>query len=231
MGVRESFCSLYRQLCEPGEAEELPGDYGVHEAPTSIAGRLEGRVEAGAGLVLARSAMTFSQGARRVGIFALREDAPPRPLEDVFVRVEDEEVLAEALAGAWSPLRGGWDAYFATSWSWVWASGDGGLRLWRRDAGLALRTDAGGVELEGGGRVARGEIERIELVVSEDWVLRRVQLVTVGGELHTIAEERDWIAQIDPTYDGIMLECDCAWLDRLGRDVAGVVEVSYEDRL
>jgi len=205
-----------------------PADQLVPDAIPAIVEATRDAGGAGRSLVLARSTMTFS-GKRKVGVFAVDGEAPD-PLFVGFVLLEDLDPLMAALRGVSETHRGGWDAMYATGWSWLWWADDARFTLWRRGAGPAA-TVAGRTLAAGGHAIAGEAIEHVEVWTSADMVRREVRVTRFDGAPVVIAAVVDPTPLLDPVYDFLVLDVDTAWMQQLGRDLAAALARPCLDRL
>lgn len=147
-----------------------------------------------------------------------------RCLADHWLRTEDISPLAHALRGSRKVRRGQWDVMYATRWKYAWTT-DGrpvevwdrkGRLLWQEGTRLQFGT-APGVDVE--------TLVGVEADLSDDWVHRRVRLVTAGSKPITVAAQTDRISLIDPTYDGFNILCDAAWTVSLANAIAAALDL------
>jgi hypothetical protein len=183
---------------------------------------------AGRSLVLAGSTMTFS-GKRKVGVFAVDGEAP-EPLVVGFVLTEEFEPLTAVLQAVSETLRGGWDAMYATGWSWLWWRDETRFTVWRKGTG-SIATVTGSTLVVGEHSYPSEAIEHVEVWTSTDMVRREVRVTRVDEEPVVIATETDCAPLLDPTYDFLELDVDTAWMQQLGRDLAAALAKPCFDRM
>lgn len=112
----------------------------------------------------------------------------------------------------------------------VWTIADGEVGVWTRSARVARGT-LDRLELAGGA-VARAEIAAVVASVSDDYVERAVAVERADGTRVVVADERDEIAALDPTYgrDDFVMS-DARWASCLARDLAFALGVPLRDEL
>jgi hypothetical protein len=113
---------------------------------------------------------------------------------------------------------------YATGWSRAWTTDGAPFILWGR-GGREVWQEGDELVLAGGRRLARAECAEVEAFLAEGWVVRGVRLHTRAGELVVLAEERDEISLVDPTYDGINLMFEAGWTVSLSRALAAALGV------
>jgi hypothetical protein len=100
----------------------------------------------------------------------------------------------------------------------VWAIDAQGFALWSKDAALP--------------GVVASEVVAVVAIVEPDHVRRAVEVVRAHAAPVVVAEERDEIAMLDPTYshDDLMMS-DARWVSCLGRDLAAWLCVPLRDEV
>lgn len=142
----------------------------------------------------------------------------PQVLADTWIAPSELEVVAATLGAR----RGETDAMYGTAWKLVWTAGN----VWDR-RGRRAWVDAGQLHLESD-VVDAADVRAVEGFVSEGAVTRGVRIALRSGTRLAVAKQRELMAMIDPTYDGLDAMCDAAWVESLGRALAGALEVPYE---
>lgn len=160
----------------------------------------------------------------------------PRERWDGFLATADVEVLRARLSQLGHRVWPGEnDAMFATSWKLAWTQAPAPFLLFDR-RGLRCSIEGGAVQLHRRWRRASRSIPlsailRVSSWVSEKGVRRGVSLACRDGVV-VVAEQYDFFAALDPTYDQFNLICDAAWADALARSLAAALDrpfVSFED--
>lgn len=146
-------------------------------------------------------------GARRVLLFRGGTE-----ISDHWVKSGEVSGIAARLGAR----RGECDAMFATAWSHVWTVDGPPFRLWDREG--ALVTQEGELfRFRSGDSCRPGDIAEIHGYLEDAWVVRGVRCVLQSGAHVRVAEEKEAFAAIDPTYDGIDVSFDAAWVVSLAR--------------
>lgn len=157
-----------------------------------------------------------------------------------LVAIVDDWVTVETRDGVLQSLHpivatGGCTAMYATKAKYVWAMRDGELRLWRHGR-LAARFARDRIETYGlfGAPLPwpASDRTRVRAWIAGDWVARGVRLED-GQRSIVVARMREIGAWLDPTYDGIDLLCDAAWVTDLARAIADAagIDVAIDDAL
>jgi hypothetical protein len=166
----------------------------------------------------------------RVGVLRVSGWEKPELVWDRFYPKSKIDVLRTALRGVCRVLAGEFDTMYATGWSFAWTVRPTPFRVFdsagviavEEGAILRLRRDGAPVD------IAVRDIERVSAWVAADWVARGVSIVKRGGERIDVAVAHEWMAAIDPTYDGLNLLCDAAWAAQLGKAMGRGLGVPYE---
>lgn len=124
------------------------------------------------------------------------------------------------------------DAMYATPPEHVWSREGDALRLWRRQR-LIARIEADRVSLRSRWwrswqHAAVADFSAVHAFLAPDWARRGVRLVRRADGAIAIADAVEVAALLDPTYDGIDLLCDAAWVTDLARDIAEVTGLPTE---
>ncbi|WAS92993.1 tetratricopeptide repeat protein [Nannocystis punicea] len=111
--------------------------------------------------------------------------------------------------------------------AFVWVADELGCVVWSREA---VRLDATRSWLRVGDTGVRPEeVRAVVSFVTHDWIGRGVRLERSGGD-EVVLEERDAVAQADPTYNyNDLLMSDAAWVSHFGRDLAVWLDVPHRD--
>jgi hypothetical protein len=72
------------------------------------------------------------------------------------------------------------------------------------------------------------EVQGIRAFLAPDWVRRGVTLRRSLRDEIVVARKRELSVLLDPTYDGIDLLCDAAWVTALARDIAQFTGLALE---
>ena len=111
----------------------------------------------------------------------------------------------------------------------VWLVDDCGFRVWSTKAGVIASANTDEVLLEGV-RVPRVDVRAIHTFVSDDYVVRGIEIESANGARLPLVFERDAIAEVDPTYGrNELLESDARWIACCGRDLAIALRVTLVD--
>lgn len=176
------------------------------------------------GCWVADGAWGFDRGRFRRGCVVATPEEAPRIAWDGYVTPDDLDLLARILGAR----RADGDAMFATAWKLMWTCDGGPLRVIDRE-GLLLRADNGLADVRGAGIIRP---VRVEAWVDPDWVRRGVRLIDALGDEVLLAETHEWVAQIDPTYDWLDLDCDAGWASAaasaIGRALGVEVVITWD---
>ena len=121
------------------------------------------------------------------------------------------------------------DTMYGTPWSYAWTMPPSPLRVYDRQGGLVVMTNDTLHVREGSSwtTIARHDVTRVVGWLSPDWSKHEVRIERHNGASILIAENEEYMALADPTYDGINLMCDAAWVGRLGNALAKGIGVPY----
>lgn len=133
---------------------------------------------------------------------------------------------AEALATSLSTYRSGscavgdWDVIHLTRWHHVWvSSAHAPFRCWDR-SGVAVSVGAAAMTARNK-IIPLERIARIEAFRSRMGSRHGVRLVTHDNDITVIAQRREWVTWMAPTYGTSMeAEAEMAWAERLALDLA-----------
>ena len=158
----------------------------------------------------------------RVGIL---EDAIC--LIDEWIAPEDFNLLVRALAKN-RPVRSGqWDTMFATSWNYAWSTDRDDFIIYDRKGKLAWQVE-GQLHLRSQEPIATSSMAAVQAYVSGNWVLRGVRVELKDGSAIKVAEERDVIALVDPTFDEINLLFEAAWAASLAQAIGQALAIPVQ---
>lgn len=155
-----------------------------------------------------------------------------RVLSDLWLKSADWDVLVGSLRQRCDVRTGEWDVMYATGWGLAWTSDAGPFEVWNGEGRLAWR--------EGNDFVIRpnldlpvAAIDHVHAYLREGWVLRGVECVMREGGAICVAEVRDEIPTIDPTYDDLNIACEASWAVSLARAIGrGIgLPVRYDEPL
>lgn len=196
-------------------------------SPADVAQSLRPVIE-GLTLVVGPGQFSPYEGQKRVSVLRVDEVGAPRIVWDRFYATSAIDALRGALAAyAFEVWPGELDTMYATGFSFVWTVPPAPLRVYDREGLVAARRD-GDIELfRANTRVRVGDVARFVGWLSADWVSRGVSLELRTGERVVVAETKEWAASVDPTYDGIDVLCDAAWVASLGKALARGIGVEY----
>jgi len=167
--------------------------------------------------------MVGKRVADRIGVFDV--SGRPRVVDDAWVDREEVSGLAARLSDV---PAGGWDAMFATWWSWRWAWGGAPFTLWSRSRVRARVTGQGRLAIRTVGSTREIAVLRVVGEVSESWLVQRVGVVTPDGRFVWLARNLNLGPVFDPGYDGLCMLADASWAGALGNALAGALGVPYE---
>lgn len=152
-------------------------------------------------------------------------DLAGRERWDGFVKDGLIAALGKLLVSAGADAREGeCDTMHATPWSVAWT--DDKQRPWLLLDGQGVRLEVGfDVRVRWRLPIERARVARVEARLSADWTERTVALVFEDGEDIVIATERDDVPLVDPSYDGLNLMADAAWVRCLASALARALGV------
>ncbi len=115
---------------------------------------------------------------------------------------------------------------------YLW-SVDGGFDVWSFDADEpVVASGRDGVLQVGSQRIDRRDVARVRSFLGpEGFGHRGVRVELFDTSWVTVVEERDGLADRDPTYDATNVMLDAAWATFLGRDLADWLGVPHEDEI
>ncbi|MBI2901564.1 MAG: hypothetical protein HYY17_15380 [Planctomycetes bacterium] len=174
--------------------------------PVSVRRILKGvRGAAGPFLVVQGQYSPSPSQSVRIGI--LQEN---KVLADAWLATADFHELVNSLAKKAAVRTGEWDVMYATGWGLAWTTDRPPFELWDSEGRLAWQ-EGDEFRVRAGGRCRIADLLHIEAYLEEGWVLRGVRCVLRNGDRIGLAEVRDMISTIDPTYDGINIMCEASW--------------------
>jgi len=180
-------------------------------------------------LLAATNQWGSSDSKQRIVLIDVSEGGPAVPVVDRWLAPADVDVLVQRLAERRPVVRGKCDAMYATGWSYAWfRDGDDRFEIWQH-GGRAVMVDGEQIVTAERG-LARTTVEAVVGWVSDDWCQREVQLRLHGDEIFTLARELDELPSVDFTYDGLHLMADTCWIRSLGRTLAEMLGVPYDDK-
>jgi hypothetical protein len=191
-----------------------------HENPTpweAVAAEITGPGP----LVLAENQYSPSPG-RRVLVF--RDGTL---LADRWVKASDLPQLEAALATGRRVRRGECDAMYATGWSYLWTVDGPPLEIWDHE-GTLVRQDGDLLRFRGGDSCRAIDVAHVHGYLEDAWVTRGVRCVLKSGTSITVAEDKDSFVLVDPTYDGLNISFDAAWVVSLARALCTVLAVPLQ---
>ncbi len=154
----------------------------------------------------------------------------PHVIWDRFLPTPAITPLCEALrAYAREACLGEFDTMYGTPWGYAWTTPPNVFRLYD-EQGLLLAVRDGAVCFRRQNTMALIPLQDIVQAVgwlSPDWSERGVRLDLREGPPLMVAEKTEYMAHLDPTYDGIDLMCDAAWVGQLGNAIATGLGVAY----
>ena len=163
-------------------------------------------------------------------VVSSRDSGLPMVIWDRFYPVSAISSLCEALGVyAREVWRGEFDTMYATPWSYAWTTSPGLFRLCDRQ-GLLVEVLDDTVALRRPDSImtiSRSDVLKVVGWLSPDWYKRGVRMDLRQGSSLDIAETEEPMAHADPTYDGIDLMCDAAWVGMLGKAMAAGLGVPY----
>jgi len=180
-----------------------------HENPTAWEAVAAGITGPGP-LVLAGNQYSPSPGKR---VLVFRDGTL---LADRWVRASELTRLEAALAKDRRVRRGECDAMYATGWSCLWTVDGPPLEVWDPEGSL-VRQEGDLLRFRNGDSCRAIDVARVHGYLEDAWVTRGVRCVLKGGASITVAEDKDSFVLVDPTYDGLNITCDAAWVVSLAR--------------
>lgn len=124
---------------------------------------------------------------------------------------------------------GACSAMYNTNPSYVWATRKKELHLWQRGS-LVARFASQESHVKGSiigmwSTYRNATIAFVHAFLSRSWVHRGVRLECAEGRNLVIAKSLEAMAIIDPTYDGLDVMCDAAWVGELASAIASATGV------
>ncbi|HRI63001.1 MAG TPA: hypothetical protein PK156_02155 [Polyangium sp.] len=159
-----------------------------------------------------------------------RDLRPPEIIWDRFFPMSALPALREAIGvHAREVWHGELDTMYGTPWSYAWTTSPGPFRICDRQ-GVLVESRADVVVLRQ--EAAPLVIPRVDIVqvvgwLAPDWAKRGVRIELRRGESIGVATNEEAMAILDPTYDGIDLMFDAAWVTSLGNAMAAGLGVPY----
>lgn len=197
--------------------------------PKEIAAALSKRIH-GTTLLVGGGQYSPHTGHARVSVLVDKEDNKPTIVLDRFLAESAIAPFCNALRNyAREVFEGEFDTMYATPWSYAWTRAPAPLRVYDRQGLLVVKkNDLICVRRSSGwASIAQNEIARVVGWLSVDWYGREVWIEARNAERVIVAEGNEPMALADPTYDGIDLMCDAAWVGRLGKALAQGIGVPY----
>lgn len=174
-------------------------------------------------LLLVRSSLPFGDDLTRVGLFSTA--GALTPLADALVRAADLPELDAALRELGPVATGGWDAFYATAWRWVWSVDASEVRLWdRADNALAAVATPGALTVRW---LRLTDVRQIDLTIDPTWVHRSLRALRDDNAPVDLVSVEDDAPMADPTYDATLLDLDTTWLADLGAALAAALRVPF----
>jgi len=199
-------------------------------SPEEIAFSLQSQIR-GTTLVVGPGQFSPHANHQRVLVLCVdRSGIEPSVIWDRFLHKESIVPLIRALqVYAQMVWLGEFDTMYATPWAYAWTMPPEVFRLYDRkgcviqlqEEKLVLRREDKHVI------IALSDVAQVIGWLSDDWYKREVRIVTHQGEHFVVAEAEEEMAHLDPTYDGINLMCDAAWVRQLGFAMAQGLGVPY----
>lgn len=199
--------------------------------PEEIAASIQARLQ-GASVVVGPGQYSPYPNNERVTVLVVDHHAENKPhvIWDRFLPTLTIAPLCEALrAYAREVFPGEFDTMYGTPWAYAWTTSPNAFRLYD-EQGLLFAVQNDSFVLRYESVLVTVSLEEIVQVVgwlSPDWSERGIRLDLRDGKPLMIAERTEAMAQLDPTYDGIDLMCDAAWVGRLGKAMAKGLGVPY----
>ena len=195
--------------------------------PAEIAASVRAAGE-GAVLLVGAGQLAPHPGWSRVSVLCLHDTREPELLWDAFLPDADLPALREALAAFATVWPGALDTMYATPWHLAWTVPPAPTRIYDRK-GLVVAVDGARLTLARNARAFEAPaVARVLGWVSDDRVDRGLDLELRTGERVTVAAQREITASFDPTYDGLDLTFDAAWIPEAGKVLAGAIGAPYE---
>ncbi len=216
--------------CVPMNAADAERDI-EHATPEEIAASLQPRLH-GATVLVGPGQYSPYAGHQRVTVLVVDHHAENKPhvIWDRFLPTHAIAPLCEALrAYAHEVCPGEFDTMYGTPWSYAWTTPPNAFRLYdEQGLLLAVQHDEAVFRRENTMTlVPLPEIVQVVGWLSPDWCERGVRIDVRQGKPLAVAEQTEPMAHLDPTYDGINLMCDAAWVGRLGKTIAKGLGVAY----
>lgn len=175
----------------------------------------------------------YSPHAHHARVMILRVDRQgeePSVVWDRFFHRESISRLKEALYSyAKIVWLGEFDTMYGTPWSHAWTTPPEILRVYGRQ-GCIVQIESDKIHINRGDTrviLSVSEVAHVAGWLSPDWYKREVWIVKRNGEHIVVGEAEEAMAHLDPTYDGLDLMCDAAWVKQLGEAIAAGIGVSY----
>lgn len=146
---------------------------------------------------------------------------------DSWLTPDTYEQLLAAFPQVAPPARGSCSAMYSTSPKYVWAHRDNELHLWQNKILVArFNSRESRVRRLLGiwSVIPATRLSSIHAFLSQTWIKRGVVLQRKYQRDITIASEREPMALIDPTYDGIDVMCDASWVVDLARAISAITK-------
>ncbi len=146
-----------------------------------------------------------------------------RKVADVWLKSNDIPKFEDAASRISEAVQGKCDAMYATKPKLVWASIDSTLTLWVKGK-AKIRFNRNTIEvlrhLGNWTSWPTAHFRTCHAFLSPTWAKRGLKLRRGLGRSILVTERREPMAFFDPTYDGLDLMADTAWLVELSRAVA-----------
>ncbi|APR81696.1 Hypothetical protein A7982_07045 [Minicystis rosea] len=198
-------------------------------SPVEIAASVRAAAE-GSVLLVGAGQLAPHPGWSRVSVLCLHEAHAPLLLWDAFLPDIDLPVLRDALSAFATVWPATFDTMYATPWHLAWTVPPAPFRIYDGD-GLTAAVDGARITLGSGERarfIDASAVARVLGWVGGDGVDRGLDLVLRTDERVTLAVQREPTAAWDPTYDGLDLSFDAAWIPAAGKVLARALDVPYE---
>ncbi len=138
---------------------------------------------------------------------------------DVWMTAAGLHAVLESLGARHAVSLGECDSMYATRPCLVWADVQESLHLWKRGT-LVGQFAADCIRIRSG-RFGRWTVLPADTVrechgyLADGWYQRGVALVLSDGGRRVVSRKRELSVLLDPTYDGLDLLADAAWVDAL----------------
>lgn len=155
--------------------------------------------------------------------------AKPVELTSAWMKKTEHGTLIRALAEQVDVVVGQCDAMYSTPWNLAWfVDEEGRFGLWTPEERLLAVSGGHVLMTNRNGKSEASDISTVIGWLSRDWTQREVRLRFKGGEEVRVTRQVDRQPLDDPTYDGLDLSCDAAWLVEVTRSIAVALGVPFE---